>query len=439
MIPKPTDPTPTDLEPTGGRRWAFFLTPIARVGIATLAAVCITVLTGCRGSSAPAPEAALPRAAPASTAPPTIRVRLTAPKTTAKIGTTGAYRIEVDGRRVAASDELMALTEATRRSNGWRIASETFQGRQLAVIPVDGAQVRTDKCVYRGSLVLRAAGKTRFILVNHVDLENYLAGVLGKELYPHWHPQTYRALAVAARTFAMYRMSVAEAGAAYDLTDTQSAQVYGGLSGETAKSRAAVRSTHGAVLGWGARGEEEIFPAHYSACCGGRVRGAQVLRGDRLIPPLRGGQVCHDCSPCPKYTWKPVVIPKRTIYSAVIAGYPAARAIRTLTKLSVAEADRFGRPIRVELVGPRGKSVRLRASELRSALLCAGVRAAGKLYSPNCKFRDRGPSIEFHDGRGFGHAVGLCQWGAQAKAKRGWTGQKILGFYYPGARIIAAY
>ena len=116
MIPKPTDPTPTDLEPTGGRRWAFFLTPIARVGIATLAAVCITVLTGCRGSSAPAPEAALPRAAPASTAPPTIRVRLTAPKTTAKIGTTGAYRIEVDGRRVAASDELMALTEATRRS-----------------------------------------------------------------------------------------------------------------------------------------------------------------------------------------------------------------------------------------------------------------------------------------------------------------------------------
>ena len=65
--------------------------------------------------------------------------------------------------------------------------------------------------------------------------------------------------------------------------------------------------------------------------------------------------------------------------------------------------------------------------------------AAGRLYSMNCKMRDLGDAIEFHDGRGFGHGVGLSQWGAEDKARRGWTAEKILEFYYPGAGIFRAY
>ena len=55
----------------------------------------------------------------------------------------------------------------------------------------------------------------------------------------------------------------------------------------------------------------------------------------------------------------------------------------------------------------------------------------------NCQLVDRGNAIEFANGRGFGHGVGLCQWGAQAKAARGWTAKQILSFYYPAQRFTA--
>ena len=61
------------------------------------------------------------------------------------------------------------------------------------------------------------------------------------------------------------------------------------------------------------------------------------------------------------------------------------------------------------------------------------------LYSMNCRLRDLGKQIEFSDGRGYGHGVGMCQWGAEGKAKRGWTSEEILGFYYPGANITPHY
>ena len=69
------------------------------------------------------------------------------------------------------------------------------------------------------------------------------------------------------------------------------------------------------------------------------------------------------------------------------------------------------------------------------ALLFGGVRAARGLYSMNCDIVDRGGSIEFANGRGFGHGVGLCQWGAQGKALQGWTAERILEAYYPGATL----
>ena len=57
----------------------------------------------------------------------------------------------------------------------------------------------------------------------------------------------------------------------------------------------------------------------------------------------------------------------------------------------------------------------------------------------NCDMRDGGDYIEFANGKGFGHGVGLCQWGAQGKALRGWKAEQILGFYYPGASIYKLY
>jgi stage II sporulation protein D len=259
--------------------------------------------------------------------------------------------------------------------------------------------------------------------------------VLSKELYRNWAPETYRALAVAARTFAMYHMITFGARNEYDLGDTQASQVYGGLSAETESSWEAVRYTHGTVLAYGEPGQERIFMAQYSACCGGRVNGAYVIRNAHRIPPLSGGQACTDCSACRQYRWASVRVAKSDVYRALAARYSAVAALGSLSAIRVRTTTPHGRAVWVEAVGPDGRSARVRAEDVRLAMLYHGVPAARRLYSMNCRIVDRGRAIEFADGQGFGHGVGLCQWGAQGKAMKGWTAEQILQFYYPGATL----
>jgi stage II sporulation protein D len=116
------------------------------------------------------------------------------------------------------------------------------------------------------------------------------------------------------------------------------------------------------------------------------------------------------------------------------ARYDAARRLTRLDRVEVVTATAYGRAVWVDVVG-NGSPVRLRAEDIRLALLSDGPAAAKRLNSMNCRMVDVGDSIEFTDGRGFGHGVGLCQWGAQSKAIKGWSAEQILGFYYPGATL----
>ena len=278
-------------------------------------------------------------------------------------------------------------------------------------------------------------------MVNYVDVESYLAGVLAVELYHSWDIQTYRALAVAARTFAMYHVITVNPSTPFDLGSDQGAQVYRGLGGETEKAWWAVRNTHGVVLAHGPQDNERIFLAQYSACCGGVVNGAGILRNARNIKPLSGGQVCNDCRKCPRYRWPDVTVPKNKIYRALVSRYPDARKLGSLASVRVVWAADSGRAVWLELAGTSGRTMRIRAERLR-ALVSAGIdfpRGKTRLWSMNCRIQNRDNDIVFADGRGFGHGVGLCQWGAQGKAERGWSAERILEFYYPESMRFRVY
>ena len=71
-----------------------------------------------------------------------------------------------------------------------------------------------------------------------------------------------------------------------------------------------------------------------------------------------------------------------------------------------------------------------------------GIAKPGKnqsLYSSHVKVKVASATVTFYDGRGFGHGVGLCQFGAQGLAKAGYNEFSILAFYYPGSRVARAY
>ena len=409
---------------------------LAPMSLLAIAGVLLTSMHGsCRQEASTDPGRSL-----ATTGIPTLRVLLT-PKAVARatIATSGAYRIGIDGREITTGSGPLEATEITRQDSLWCLNLLRGSGREVLVEPSPGESVRVGAVSYRGTLRLLPVGEQQFLIINSLDLESYLAGVLAKELYPSWSLEAYRALAVAARTFAMYYKLTFGKSNEYDIGSTQTAQVYGGFSAETPKAWQAVRSTRGHVLAFGRNGDERIFMAQYSACCGGRVNGAEVLRDAADIEPLHGGQGCPFCSGCSRYRWQPVRISKVDLYRALVRSYKAVERLSDVTKLRVIEENSHGRIVWVDVLDTGGQSVRLRADDIRLSLLRANIPAARKLYSMNCRFREASGEIEFYDGRGFGHGVGLCQWGAQGQAAQGGSGEEILKYYYPGAKMFRAY
>ena len=373
---------------------------------------------------------------------PIIRVLLTPqPVDTTLLASSGPWRVRVGGKVAHDSPASMPVTRVGRRSGFWQLGGMLFRGEEIVVEPVGESYLQWGSTLYRGCLRLESAGERRFVVINHVDLESYLAGVLPRELYAEWAPQTYRALAVAGRTFAMYHVRHAAPRRAHDLGADTGSQVYGGFSAETDKSWRAVRSTHGVVLAHGPAGKQRVLLAQYSSCCGGTVNSAKVLRSAADIEPLRGGQRCEDCQFSKRYRWPPVRIAKLDIHRALIRAYgQRAEDLGGVAEIRVASRTPYGRAVWVDVVGTRrAKPLRIRAEDVRLALLRSRLPAARKLRSMNCTMRDLGAHIEFRDGRGFGHGVGLCQYGAEGKARAGWTAEQILAFYYPGAALLKAY
>ncbi|MFP4054697.1 MAG: SpoIID/LytB domain-containing protein [Phycisphaerae bacterium] len=410
---------------------------------AILAAACLLsamILTSCARKEDAIAELAQPLAKPES---PDLRVLLTnSPAPVAKIATTGGYRLRVGTRTLTASQGTSGDLVATHTGGRWSFNGLQAETGVAMLEPLGDSLVKLNGVAYRGSLRLIPAGPNSLRVVNVVDLERYLASVIAKELYSHWHLQAYRAQAVAARTFALYQQKTYGRTHDHDVRADQSSQAYPGLASETDKSWQAVESTAGVVLTYPVEGSLRLFRSQYSSCCGGHVNPAEVVQKSPDIPPLQGGQVCTDCGrgefASAKYRWNPVTISKSDVYRSVVRRYPTrSRRIVNIHRIVTDRRAPHGRAISIKLYDTRGKAIRMLAEDLRVCLLQAGVPEAKKLYSMNCLILNAGDAFVFTEGHGFGHGIGMCQYGAQSKAAKGWTAEQILGFYYPGARLVA--
>jgi len=271
---------------------------------------------------------------------------------------------------------------------------------------------------------------------NLVDIEQYVASVVAYEIWPTFQTETYRAQAVVARTYALYEM-LQRSGRSYDVRATQSSQVYRGLREDVVGRRAAgaARYTRGIVLSYVHHGEEELFCTYYSAACGGVTQSATVFGECGDIPPLAGGVHCDYCAIAPgdTYRWGPVRMKLRDVYDRLTKRYPDLRALGGLRCIEVEDNGTAGRPVSFRLSGSNGKSESMPAERFRMTV------GPDKLKSSDFKISCAGGDITFSDGHGFGHGIGLCQWGAEGQARHGRRADQILLYYFPGARIKKAY
>ncbi|MGC8485480.1 MAG: SpoIID/LytB domain-containing protein [Candidatus Baltobacteraceae bacterium] len=287
-----------------------------------------------------------------------------------------------------------------------------------SVQPVGGGFLFDGKR-YRGSYQILSDGR----VVNEVDFDDYLASVVPSEMTPSWPLAALEAQAICSRGFILARSNP---NRAYDVVPSELAQVYRGIESEHPASTAAVRATSGLVLRYG-RGFAQI---EYSSCCGGYSESSADAWGVTALPYL----VAHPCPYCtasPNYRWK------ADLHGAHLAAVAEriAPEIGMLQNVRLTDFDRSGRSRAALLAGSTGTkriaAMRFRIDVGARLLPSLLVRRQEDLPSTGTQ-AFTGLHIE---GRGLGHGVGLCQWGARGYALAGGSAQEILSFYFVGTSI----
>lgn len=363
---------------------------------------------------------------------------------------------------------------------------------------------------YRGAFLITQRGG----LLNVLDVEQYLCGVLPAEVGASWPDEALRAQAISARTYVL-KQSMNRAEKGYDVVDTDSDQVYKGAGAETAKTNQAVASTAGEILTYG----KELAHTYFHSDSGGHTADISDVWGSK-IPYLTGvPEVVSYKSPVS--TWNARISASK-IQNAIkkITGSD----IGSITEIQVSEVDDGGRAVTMTFIGSKGSRT-IKASQFRTTidprtlkstmftpsggafnvkndltpsglvsqnsrqntssstgltfeeeqkiaeLTAEGVFTSTELIDmlanpdkkknylqtglgrstrtkapaqtaqtakPRSKYgysiEKSGSDFVFY-GRGWGHGVGLCQWGAMAMAEQGYTAEKILTHYYPGTSV----
>jgi len=294
---------------------------------------------------------------------------------------------------------------------------------------------------YRGNLTLLVLPDGAGLeVINTLPLEPYLAGVIGAEMPSYWETEAVRAQTIASRTYSLYIKRRFGNGREWDVRRTQANQVYRGLSAESATIWEAIRTTQGKFLTVpGSNGGDEIFAAYFSSTCAGHTENSQNVFGDRS--PALDGVACSYCAGVSRRSflaWPKVSIPVEQVNQRLVERYPSLSAlegIETIEPTRVSEYDCLQRITQVRLTGKNGKNDTLRAEDLRLAIDPTGRKIRSACFAIR---RENGVFV-FDEGKGFGHGVGLCQYGAEGMAREGFSYESILQFYFPGSHLRQYY
>jgi stage II sporulation protein D len=279
------------------------------------------------------------------------------------------------------------------------------------------AQLNDEKSALQvsGLIQLLRRGKG-LMVVNQVDLEEYVKGVVPAEVNSAWHPEMLKVQAVAARTYALYQHMLS-AGRDYDVAASIQDQVYRGRQGIDARVVDAVESTRGLVV---THQGAPIYAAFSSTAAG--ITEDAVVVWAKDLPYLKGVECPFDIE-SPYYQWKASFKLETLEKNLRLLGFQVG-TIATITPLTFSRA---GRVATLRILHSKGELI-LRGEELR--------KAVGYTVVPSTQFTIESVGAEVVlSGYGAGHAVGLCQWGAKELAELGYSFSAILRYYYPGTEL----
>jgi stage II sporulation protein D len=313
-----------------------------------------------------------------------------------------------------ALGEIQGMNGFTAQAKGGSVALDRWNGGAIWVEPTEGGVVWVGDRWYRGRALLVPTG-SGLTAVNYVDLEQYLYSVLGSEMNGNWPQEALKAQAVSARSYALYQRQ-RSASTVFDVGDTDSWQVYTGVDRESVGTQMAVEATKGQVL----THNGQIINAVFHSSSGGCIDNVEEV-WTQPLPYLRAKKDFDQGAPV--FQWsKPF---SRDQLSRRITG------VGEVISMEPEQVTTCGRIVSMRVKGDKGvRSISgdsLRAAlDLRSTffrVIPQGGQAA-KSSKPS-------PVSFVVNGNGFGHGLGLSQYGAYNLATRQrWNYQQIVLYYY---------
>jgi stage II sporulation protein D len=289
--------------------------------------------------------------------------------------------------------------------------------KELLFVPSSGGKILLNQSPYEGTFRIKKTPEG-LLITNEVDLERYLEGVVPAEMPPDWEREALKAQAVISRTYALYKKKENQ-GKGYDLAGSVLGQVYKGSISDP-RTSSAISQTRGKVLTY----DEELALTFFHSTSAGPTEDASE-RWNIDLPYLKGVS-CPLDRDSPYFQWERTITLRDLEEGLQKLGYPVG-AVATLTPL---QWSRAGRLLTVRILYDGGEII-LKAEDLRKAL---GFRV---LPSTHFAIDSFGREIYIR-GSGYGHGVGLCQWGANVMARQGLNFEEILLYYYPGV-ILSSY
>lgn len=314
-----------------------------------------------------------------------------------------------------AATETKTVIVGTR--NGHMTLNDSrIAGEEISISSSSDNRISVNGRPYRGHIRIRKGSRTGLDVVNMLPLESYLYGTVPKEMSPQWLPEALKAQAVAARTYALYQMS--KSGSRhFDVYGTTASQVYGGAAAETERTNRAVDDTQGLIL----LHDGQLVLAYFHANSGGMTEDAARVWSAE-IPYLKA--VRDDFSlQAPGCVWK------RTFNLQEIreALKRSGVEIGPIEKITVDRISPTGRVMKFRLI-QEGEDVILNGNEFRLKISPTLIKSTYVTLSQHSR------EISF-EGKGYGHGVGMSQWGAYMMAKEGRSFRDILLHYYRGVEI----
>ena len=392
-----------------------------------------------RARRAPAPSSPAPQKAQSAAARlppekmPVIRVGLVPePVRSATIEVSEPFVVRpLSSDKVLYRSAAIGATTVSASRTGIKIGKRELRAAAVEIVPAKSPAIWVEGHQYRGTVRLHRQGIGAVTAVNVLPLEEYVASVVDSEMPAAFPDEARKAQAIVARTYALYQKQVAQPAAVADLFASTRSQKYLGyqyreggklLAGESEAGRSIAAATSGKVCHY----HNKIFCTYYCAVCGGStVKGTDVFSD--AAPPLVSVK-CDYCREARLYRWTAEI--SKADMQKELGPWLREKGQNPGAFKTVSTARTDAPPGKLPEFDVRAgkQSVRISGSELRQILSGRG------LYSPRFTIEDAGRGFEIA-GRGHGHGVGLCQWGARGLALEGRTCEQILKYYYPGTTI----